>query len=293
MKILLADDDAVSRLRLSGFLSAWHYEPTAADNGSEACRILKDEHDAPKLATLDWMMPGMDGVAVVHEVRKTAQAVPPYLILLTSLDSTTDTVRGLEAGAGEFIKKPFKPQELRARLQVGARIVQLQATLVQPVSEAVAALSAQKLAEEALQKSEERPRLLFATIPHPIWVYDRETLVFLDVNEAAIQHYGYGRREFLSMKVADIRPPKTRRGCPRTLLLRIRKRYGRDSGGIARRRARSSMSGSALTRWSLSAGTPSWWSRRASRSGSAWRLSYGTPRNWKLWVVWPPGSRTS
>ncbi|HTV56438.1 MAG TPA: ATP-binding protein [Terriglobia bacterium] len=206
MKILIADDDAVSRLRLSSLLSGWRYETIAVGDGLEACRVLKDEQEAPKLAILDWIMPGMDGVDVVHEVRKLTRQVPPYIILLTSLDSTSDTVRGLEAGADEYIKKPFKPEELRARLQVGARIVQLQTSLAQRISEVEAALGAQKLAEEALQKSEERSRLLFATIPQPVWVYDPETLRFLEVNDAAVQRYGYSRQEFLAMNLTDMQP---------------------------------------------------------------------------------------
>jgi two-component system NtrC family sensor kinase len=208
VKILIADDDAVSRLRLRSLLSAWRYETVEASDGVEACKALKDEQEAPRLAILDWVMPGMDGIEVVHEVRKMGHRVPPYLILLTSLDSTSDTVRGLEAGADEYIKKPFKPEELRARLQVGVRIVQLQTALAQRVSEAEAALSAQKLAEEALQKTEERSRLLFATIPHPIWVYDPKTLEFLEVNDVAVRHYGYSREEFLNMKITGLRPPE-------------------------------------------------------------------------------------
>jgi two-component system, NtrC family, sensor kinase len=204
MKILIADDDAVSRLRLSILLSTWRYETIAVDDGIEACQVLKDEQEAPRLAILDWIMPGMDGVEVVREIRKLTRQVPPYIILLTSLDSTSDTVRGLEAGADEYIKKPFKPEELRARLQVGARIVQLQTALAQRISEVEAALRAQTVAEESLQKSEERSRLLFATIPHPIWVYDPETLDFLEVNDASAKRYGYTREEFLSMKTTAI-----------------------------------------------------------------------------------------
>jgi two-component system, NtrC family, sensor kinase len=204
MKILVADDDAVGRRRLSSLLSAWRYEAIAVSDGIEACKLLQEEHEAPKLAILDWMMPGMDGITVVREVRKLSRQVPPYLILLTSLDSTNDTVRGLEAGADEFIRKPFKLEELRARLQVGARIVQLETTLAQRVFEVEAALAARRVAEEALQKSEERSRLLFATIPHPIWVCDLETLDFLEANDAAERHYGYSREEFLDMKLTQL-----------------------------------------------------------------------------------------
>lgn len=207
LKVLIAEDDAVSRLRLQKLMASWDYAIVAAQDGNEAFEILKGE-DGPKLAVLDWMMPGMDGVDVVREVRKSRRGSPPYLILLTSLNSTDDTVRGLEAGADDYIKKPFKPQEFRARLEAGCRIVRLQTALDERISEAEKTLQARKVAEEALQRSEERSRRLFATVPHPIWVYDPETLDFIEVNDAAVACYGYSRDEFLTMKITGIRPPE-------------------------------------------------------------------------------------
>lgn len=206
MKILIADDDPVSRRKLSAYLSAWRYQTVEVGDGLEACRILDCGAGAPKLAILDWMMPGMEGVDVVRKVRKTPQSVPPYIILLTTLSGKSNIIRGLEAGADEYVSKPFDPEELRVRLQVGTRIVALQTALAERVSEAEAAFSARKLAEEALEKSEQRSRLFFTTIPQPIWVYDPETLKFLEVNEAAVEHYGYSREDFLRMKITEIRP---------------------------------------------------------------------------------------
>lgn len=207
MKVLIADDERISRLKLQTMLTSWGYEVTPAQSGIEALEVLSLDN-SPRLAVLDWMMPGMDGIDVVREIRHTPPSVPPYLILLTSLDSTDDTVRGLDAGADDYIKKPFKPQELRARLQAGSRIVELETALAQRITQAEQALHARKQAEAALQKSEERSRLLFATIPHPIWVYDPETLDFIEVNEAAVALYGYNREEFLAMKLTRLRPPE-------------------------------------------------------------------------------------
>lgn len=207
MKVLIADDDRISRLKLQTMLTSWGYEVTPVQSGIEALEVLSLDN-SPRLAVLDWMMPGMHGIDVVREIRKKPRSVPPYLILLTSLDSTDDIVRGLDAGADDYIKKPFKPQEFRARLQAGSRIVELQTALDQRITQAEQALLARKQAEAALQKSEERSRLLFATIPHPIWVYDPETLDFIEVNEAAMTLYGYNREEFLAMKLTELRPPE-------------------------------------------------------------------------------------
>ncbi len=204
-KVLIADDEAVSRFKLQALLASWKYEVVSAQNGSEAWAAL-NRADPPTLAILDWMMPGMDGIEVVSAIRNAGRSVPPYVILLTSLDGSEDTVRGLEAGADDYIKKPFQPQELRARLQTGSRIIQLQTALAQRISEVEGALLAQQQAEEALHQSEERSRLLFATIPHPIWVYDPETLDFVEVNDAAVARYGYSRDEFLCMKLTEVWP---------------------------------------------------------------------------------------
>lgn len=207
LTVLIAEDEDVSRLKLQTLVASWDYTVVTARDGNEAFEML-NRKDGPRLAVLDWMMPEMDGIDVVREVRKSRRGSPPYLILLTSLNSTDDTVRGLEAGADDYIKKPFKPREFRARLEAGCRIVQLQTTLDEQISEAGKTLQAQKLAEEALQKSEERSRRLFATVPHPIWVYDPETLDFIEVNDAAVACYGYSRDEFLTMKITEIRPPE-------------------------------------------------------------------------------------
>jgi two-component system, NtrC family, sensor kinase len=207
IRILIADDDDVSRLKLERLLASWDYDVISVRNGIEAWEALNVD-DPPCLAVLDWMMPGMDGIDIVREARKSARGVPPFMILLSGLDSTSDTVKGLEAGADDYIKKPFKPQELRARVHAGCRIVQLQTALAHRITDVEGALEAQRLAEEALQRSEERARLLFATIPHPVWVYDPDTLDFTEVNDAAIEHYGYSRAEFLAMKLSQIRAPE-------------------------------------------------------------------------------------
>ena len=128
MKILIADDDATSRLILAGVLQKFGHEVTAAVDGTEAWEAMR-RPGAPVLAILDWMMPGLTGVEVCRLIRGLESDEPPYLILLTSMAEKADIVAGLEAGADDYLVKPFDPGELRARIDVGRRITELQARL--------------------------------------------------------------------------------------------------------------------------------------------------------------------
>lgn len=204
MRVLVAEDEAISRRKLISFLSSWGYEVQAVEDGTQAWDILS-KVDPPQIAILDWIMPGMYGPEVVQKVRQRSPSVPVYIILLTSQDRLEDTVQGFEAGADEYVIKPFNPQELQVRIKAGERVLHLQAALSSRVADLEGALSARLQAEEALRQSEERSRLLFTAIPNPVWVYDLETLRFLEINDAAAAHYGYSRSEFLNMKVSDIR----------------------------------------------------------------------------------------
>lgn len=129
MKILIAEDDGVSRMVLEAKLVKWGYEVTAVCDGHEAALALVGP-DAPRLAILDWMMPGRDGVDVCREVRKRGAEPYTYLILLTAQGREEDLVRGMDAGADDYIVKPFKPNELRVRLRAGRRIIDLQQDLI-------------------------------------------------------------------------------------------------------------------------------------------------------------------
>lgn len=129
MKILIADDDDVLRHVLQATLSKWGYEVVIARNGLEAWRILQAE-DAPKLAILDWIMPGMDGIEVCREIRKRVHEPYIYLILLTAKDRKKDVVAGMDSGADDYLAKPFDPDELKVRLRAGMRILDLQAELL-------------------------------------------------------------------------------------------------------------------------------------------------------------------
>jgi sigma-B regulation protein RsbU (phosphoserine phosphatase) len=130
MKILIAEDDPVSRRLLERKLAAWGYEVVSCSNGVEAWQKLNCE-DAPRLAILNWMMPGMDGVRVCREVRKQRHQHYIYIILLTARDQKEDIVEGIEAGADDYVTKPFNPHELKVRVRAGRRILDMQSELMQ------------------------------------------------------------------------------------------------------------------------------------------------------------------
>jgi sigma-B regulation protein RsbU (phosphoserine phosphatase) len=140
MKVLIAEDDAVSRRLLEATLNKLGYEVVLASDGAEAWAVLQRE-DPPSLAILDWMMPQIDGVEICRRVRNLPTATPPYLVLLTAKDQKTDVVVGLDAGANDYLTKPFDRSELRARIQVGTHVLELQKALVGRVRELEDALS--------------------------------------------------------------------------------------------------------------------------------------------------------
>ncbi len=130
MKILIADDEYMSLHLLRATLERAGYEVVAVDNGVAAadmlCRV-----DGPRLALLDWMMPKMDGPSVCREVREKRSQQYVHIVLLTSKNSTQEVVAGLESGADDYLVKPFNPEELKARLRTGLRILQLEDSLVE------------------------------------------------------------------------------------------------------------------------------------------------------------------
>src|SRR5260370_19675356 len=129
MRILIADDSLVSRHLLEATLKSWGYEVSVACDGSEAWQLLQEDN-APPLAILDWMMPGLTGPEVCQRVREKAQEPYTYILLLTSKSLKEDVVQGLEAGADDYITKPFDRHEFRERLRAGTRIGDLQGQLL-------------------------------------------------------------------------------------------------------------------------------------------------------------------
>lgn len=138
-RILVADDDPVSLRMLQKALEKWGHEVIIARDGTEAWQSLT-RPDAPPMAILDWMMPGMDGLAICRRIRAMPATPSPYLILLTARNDYVDIVAGLEAGANDYVTKPFHHAELRARVRVGMRVQDLQSKLAEQVHDLEMAL---------------------------------------------------------------------------------------------------------------------------------------------------------
>ena len=132
--ILIADDDAVGRAILTAYLDRLGFEVLTATDGDEAWSVLQSE-TAPRIAVLDWMMPGLDGVDICRRLRDRTSGPGMYVIMLTSRDRQADLVEALEAGADDYVTKPFQPAELAARIRVGQRVVSLQRKLEDRVRE--------------------------------------------------------------------------------------------------------------------------------------------------------------
>ena len=127
--VLIAEDDPIFRRILESWFKRWNYRVTAVENGLDAWKVLQNE-DAPQLAIFDWMMPGMDGIELCRRIRSSNPGPYRYVLLLTAKDDKQDVITGLEAGADDYLTKPFDVDELRARVRAGKRILDLQAALI-------------------------------------------------------------------------------------------------------------------------------------------------------------------
>jgi len=140
MKVLIAEDDAVSRLLLENVLRDWGYDVVSAADGTEAWSVL-GKPDAPRLTILDWQMPGVDGLELCRRLRSNPRTASIYILLLTGKGGTDNVVHGLRSGANDYLTKPFDLDELSARLGVGRRVVELQQALSERVEELEQALA--------------------------------------------------------------------------------------------------------------------------------------------------------
>lgn len=129
MRILVAEDNPFDRRLIEHALTEWGYEPVLAGDGDEAWALLNRD-DAPHLVILDWLMPGMDGVEICRRLRQRESEHYTYVLLLTMKFHKEDIIAGIESGADDYLPKPFDPRELKVRVEVGRRIVQLQSQLL-------------------------------------------------------------------------------------------------------------------------------------------------------------------
>lgn len=174
MKILIAEDNAFSRTLLKKTLAKAGYEVIAVEKGDAAWEVLQEDNP-PKLALIDWMMPGMSGTELCRKIRGISRTFPTYIILLTAKTAKEDVLEGFAAGADDFIKKPFDSGELLARIQVGRRLVEQHALL----------------------------HGLIDAIPDPIYYKDSRGL-YLGCNKAYSEFVGKEEDEIVSCTSADL-----------------------------------------------------------------------------------------
>jgi len=129
MKVLAAEDNPVFQSMIANLLNKWGYQPVVARDGNQAWKLLQ-EPDGPQLAILDWMMPGLNGLDICRAVRASGQERYVYILLLTARSDSQDLVEGMDAGADDYVTKPFQAHELRVRLRAGRRIIELQQALL-------------------------------------------------------------------------------------------------------------------------------------------------------------------
>ncbi|WP_462325794.1 response regulator [Desulfoplanes sp.] len=139
MRILIAEDESVSRSILSAMLGKCGYEVVETEDGESALERLLAE-DGPKLAIIDWLMPGMDGLEVIRRIRAVRDNNRPYMLMLTSMDEKANIIAGLDAGADDYLTKPFDSGELKSRIAVGQRLIEMQDRLDAKIEELRAAL---------------------------------------------------------------------------------------------------------------------------------------------------------
>ncbi|MCG8427854.1 MAG: EAL domain-containing protein, partial [Chromatiales bacterium] len=177
MKLLIAEDALTSRTMLVALTRKWGFEPVGVGDGEEAWKTLQSE-EPPRLLLIDWEMPKLNGMALCQRIRQTKTNDPPFIIMLTSRNETHDIVEGLEAGANEYITKPFENAELLARLRVGQRVLNLQTERIK--------------AEESLQLAAS----VFAHAREGIIITELDGAI-IDVNVAFTQITGYSRDEVI------------------------------------------------------------------------------------------------
>jgi two-component system cell cycle sensor histidine kinase/response regulator CckA len=183
-KVLIVNDEPDHLNLMDRLLHGAGYQVLKANDGCEA--LDQAQHERPQLIVSDVSMPCMDGIELCRYVRADADlCLVPILLVSAHRRDAASAIAGLKAGADEYMEAPYEPGRLIAQV---ARLVE------------------RAHSEEAIRESEKRYRMLFENNPQPMWVFDEETLHFMAVNEAAIQHYGYSREEFLAMTIKDIRP---------------------------------------------------------------------------------------
>jgi PAS domain S-box-containing protein len=197
LRILIAEDDNISRRFLETQLTKWGYDVVSTRDGNQAWRVL-DSDSAPQMAILDWMMPGVDGAELTRRVRSAGREPYTYIILLTTLAGEENLVLGMDAGADDYLAKPCRSDELRVRLRAGRRIVDLQNELIRELAE-----------RKRIAKEREQFLLFFETSSDLMCIADPQG-AFTRVNSAFSATLGYSDAELLARPFIELVHPGDR-----------------------------------------------------------------------------------
>jgi diguanylate cyclase (GGDEF)-like protein/PAS domain S-box-containing protein len=196
-KILVVDDTPANLQLAAEHLERGGFEVLVARDGEEG--LARADYVRPDLVLLDLVMPGIDGFETCARLKASEALRDIPIIFMTALSDVEDKVKAFRAGGVDYVTKPFQAEELLARVRTHLTLRSARETAERAEQEA-------RQAHADLQLREESFRLLFDANPIPMWAYDRESLKFLAVNDAALSHYGYSRERFLAMSILDIRP---------------------------------------------------------------------------------------
>jgi len=206
VRILIAEDEPLARCALESKLTRWGYEVIAAEDGTQAWSRLQSP-DAPRLAMFDWSMPGLSGIELTQKVRQRDDSEYVYIILLTGKTRTEDIVAGMDAGADDYVVKPFKSEELRARLRAAERILDLHEKVRR---EHLAREAARQRHLEEIQAQEARLRAILSSL--------HETIIVVHDRDGIIEHawgddkldsrYGIDLRMTVGRRLSDVFVPK-------------------------------------------------------------------------------------
>lgn len=197
MRILIAEDDAVSRFLLNKYLTDLGNEVVMTKDGLEAWDVLSSD-ETVQLAILDWIMPGLNGIEVCRRVRARKQTPYVYIIFLTAKDNLNEVIEGLNAGADDYIKKPFDRNEFQLRLNAGKRVIRLQSELLEMLNRA-------RKAEDNLRQAMDRLRAVIDAVPGYVsWI--SSDMNYLGVNKNLAESFNMTESEFIGKPVGFINP---------------------------------------------------------------------------------------
>lgn len=205
MKILIADDDTASRSMLLQLLAGGGYQTVVASEGTEALGFMKDPYP-PEIVIFDWTMPGVDGIELCRRIRSSGRSIPPYIIMLTTKGKGGNVAEGPDTGADDYVSKPYNPEELRARIDVGRRMIELEKKYNEQLNE--------------LSESRDRFRFFVENANDIIYTMDKNgVMTYISDNWSSM--LGYSNNEIIGRSFEDFVHPDDIAECRKCLKLAI------------------------------------------------------------------------